>query len=324
MERSPLSDRLRVLQPDVVQVYGFFDNISRRGIYWARRNGKRVLQLSDGELLRKRSALTRLRKRILVPTLLRQVDGILTIGDCNEEYYRHYGATSDKLFRCPLPVDQGRLSEAVAARADHRRSLRRAHSLPENAVIALVVGKQVPFKSIGDPIRAIAQLRSHGLQDRLFLLLVGDGPERDRLQALASQIAPDAVRFCGFVPMAEFSTHYAAADFLVHPSAADAHPLATSEAVFCGLPVIASDRVGSVGPSDDVQVGRNGLRYRYGDIEALAAAMRTLAADDGLRERMQRESSKIAANRTLAVSVNGFVSAVFAVLGAPLADGVHQ
>ena len=56
----------------------------------------------------------------------------------------------------------------------------------------------------------------------------------------------------------------------VHPSNIDPHPLAISEAIYCGLPIVASDRIGSIGPTDDVIPGVNGWSYPCGDVTALA------------------------------------------------------
>jgi hypothetical protein len=100
-----LPGRLDAWNPDVVQVYGFWHGISRTGLLWAKRNRRRTLVFADSELLTRRTWLTRARKRLLVPLLLRLADQFLTIGDRNEDYYRHYGATTERFVRSPYPID---------------------------------------------------------------------------------------------------------------------------------------------------------------------------------------------------------------------------
>jgi glycosyltransferase involved in cell wall biosynthesis len=127
------------------------------------------------------------------------------------------------------------------------------------------------------------------------------------------------VKFAGFVAVEDLPGYYCGADMLIHPSSQDPHPLATSEAVFCGLPIIASDRVGSIGPTDDVRLGINGLEYPFGDTEALAGHIQYLCGHLEERERMSRKSLEIGRQRTLKVSAEGFLRAVDAATSARVA-----
>ena len=65
---------------------------------------------------------------------------------------------------------------------------------------------------------------------------------------------------------------YCAADVYVHCSDNEPHSLAITEAIYCGLPVVLSDRCGSYGPTDDVQPGINGFVYRCGDVATCRVA----------------------------------------------------
>ena len=68
---------------------------------------------------------------------------------------------------------------------------------------------------------------------------------------------------------------YCAADVYVHCSDNEPHSLAITEAIYCGLPVVLSDRCGSYGPTDDVQPGINGFVYRCGDVSDLSRCIVT-------------------------------------------------
>jgi glycosyltransferase involved in cell wall biosynthesis len=142
------------------------------------------------------------------------------------------------------------------------------------------------------------------------LLIAGDGDEAPVLRRLAGPEASYPVRFAGFVAAEELPAYYAASDFLIHPSSDDPHPLAVTEAVVSGLPVIASDRVGSIGRSDDVRIGLNGLEYPYGDILALTSHIALLMGEPVRRDQMSRASLAIAENRTMAQSVDAYCIAV--------------
>jgi glycosyltransferase involved in cell wall biosynthesis len=85
--------------------------------------------------------------------------------------------------------------------------------LPEEAFVALFVGKLVPWKRPGDFLEAVA--RAPGV----FAVLAGEGPLRSHLEARASR--PDLagrVRFLGFVNQGGLPGVYSASDVLVLPS----------------------------------------------------------------------------------------------------------
>lgn len=313
VDNEHIRDRLDELDPDVVQVYGFWHRISRRAISWAKGKGKGVLLVSDSELRSRRSLLTRIRKRLTVPYFLSLADGYLTIGDCNEAYYRAYGAREEQFFRTPYPIDDLALESAFRNRQQCRSDVRGLFGIPEQAIVALVVGKLTPRKSPGHVIAALAVAKRNSAARELHVLFAGDGPLRDSLEASARSAAHGAVHFAGFVNTDRLPAIYAACDFLVHPSSEDPHPLATSEAVYGGLPVIVSDRVGSVGPTDDVRLGVNGMQYRFGEISQLTKMMIALT-DVGKRESMAAASRSIGQGRTLRASVDGFVRGVLAVV----------
>jgi glycosyltransferase involved in cell wall biosynthesis len=304
-----LAARLREFDPDVVQFYGFHHRLSRRGLAWATRNRRRTLLVSDSELRTRRSWLTRMRKRLSVPLLLRFVDGFLTVGDRNEDYYSSYGANRSRFFRSPFPIDTDLLDAAWENRVLRRKRMREALGIEEGTVLLLTVGKLTRRKRPVDVLQALSKVTSRSAH-RLVAVFAGDGPEMAMLEEVAKTVGPDRVRFPGFVNTDQLADYYLAADILVHPSGEDPHPMATSEAICCGLPAVVSDRVGSVGPTDDVRLGENGLEYPVGDTDALAASIERLVLDGPLRARMSERSRAIGKERGLDASVEGFVRAV--------------
>ena len=82
-----------------------------------------------------------------------------------------------------------------------------------------------------------------------------------------------------------------ASDVFVMASSMDPSPKAMSEALFLGLPVVCSDRVGTC---DDLVSERNGFAYPCGDVPALAARLAELA-DPALRQRLSQGSRAVAA-----------------------------
>jgi glycosyltransferase involved in cell wall biosynthesis len=61
-----------------------------------------------------------------------------------------------------------------------------------------------------------------------------------------------------------------------------------------GCPIILSDRCGSYGNHDDVQEDKNGYVFPFGDINALATAIKKLSTNKGLRDKMSEYSNLVA------------------------------
>ena len=114
------------------------------------------------------------------------------------------------------------------------------------------------------------------------LSVVGDGPERQRLQGRA----PANVRFLGHLDRAEVQRLMGAAQFLVMPSICyEGFPMVIVEAFAAGLPVVAS-RIGSL--EEIVEPGVNGLLVVPSNPTQLAVSIGQLAHDPLRLERLSR------------------------------------
>jgi glycosyltransferase involved in cell wall biosynthesis len=307
---NSLARRLSEFDPDVVQVYGLFHGISRTAISWAKNRHRRVLYVSDSELRSPTSRLNRLKRRLILPWYFRRIDAFLTVGDSNEAFYRHYGVPSSRLYRCPFPIDDESIQQARAISTHWRDEIRRRYRIPESSPVALCVGKLIPRKSFDHAITAIRELSATSPQQCPYLLIAGDGTEAAVLRKLAGPETSYPIRFAGFVAANELPAYYAASDFLIHPAFHDPHPLAVTEAVMSGLPVIVSDHVGNIGCSDDVRIGLNGFVYPYGDISALTSQIAVVTDDPIRRDQMSKASLAIAESRSMAHLVNAYCTAV--------------
>lgn len=298
--------------PDVVQVYGYSDQLARRTLFWCVHRRVASVMVSDSELVVPRSRVKRVAKRVLLPLVLRLPVGVLTIGDENERYFRRYGVKPERVHRSPIPIDSPGLDEVLAARASVRAAERAAWQIGEDDVVLLAVGKSIPRKRHEDIVEAVSLL-SASVKRRTVVVLAGGG---DTTETLRTRAAAQGVRLLalGFLPVPSLFRAYVGSDILVHPSEADPHPLAIAEAVYCGLPVIVSDRVGSWGPTDDVQSGVNGVRHPVGDIAALAHLIEAWILNPVERTEVGAGSTRIGRARTLSVSAQTYVDGVLKLL----------
>ena len=125
-----------------------------------------------------------------------------------------------------------------------------------------------------------------GLPDACRLLIVGDGPQRAELEALAHELGIAArTEFTGAVAHADVPAFLNRLDIYVAPSRLDSESfgVAVIEASACGLPVVVSD---AGGLPEVVRDGETGLVVPRDDVPALRAALQRLALDAPLRERL--------------------------------------
>jgi glycosyltransferase involved in cell wall biosynthesis len=140
--------------------------------------------------------------------------------------------------------------------------------VPEGARVLLCVGRLAEQKGIDVAVRALARVRER--EPAAVLVVLGEGPERARLETLAGE----GVYLPGRV--GDIASWYRRAEVLVHPARWEGFGLALLEAMLAGKPVVAT-RVSSA--PEIVADGETGLLVTPDDPVALAGAVVGLLAD---------------------------------------------
>ena len=174
---------------------------------------------------------------------------------------------------------EGAESDAVD-RESARALLPPSADIPTDAPVVVCVGRLCRQKGQDILLRAWPQVRAAVPDARL--VLVGDGPDRERL----SQLAPPSVLFAGAIP--DIRPWLRAADVVALPSRWEGMALAPLEAMACGRPVVVSDVSGareSLPPGHEAHA-----LVPPDDPESLAAAVTRLLADEELRHALGSEA----------------------------------
>jgi glycosyltransferase involved in cell wall biosynthesis len=146
--------------------------------------------------------------------------------------------------------------------------------------LLVYVGRISEEKNIWELLAQFALARE--MVPELHLLLVGDGPRRERVPERARTLGVgEAVHCPGAVPFEDVGSALALAEGFVTASTSEVHPLTVIEAMAAGLPVVA---VSSPGIRDTVEHGRTGILTSKGT--GLAAAMVSLLSDQARREQL--------------------------------------
>jgi len=178
-------------------------------------------------------------------------------------------------------------------------ALRTSWGAGPDTPVMLCVGRLAKEKNLPLLVQAYAQARL--IRPDIRLVLVGDGPARAELQALA----PDAI-FTGQLGRGELARHYASADIFGFPSQTETFGNVVLEAMASGLAVAAFDYAAA---ADTIEHGQSGLLAPFDDDEALVRHVIELARDPALLQRL-RSSARAAAQQCDWSSIIGQIESV--------------
>lgn len=211
----------------------------------------------------------------------RDVSTVITPSEKGRSLYQLEPAAS-RLQVIPNGVHLDRIQEEVSRNA--RRELFRKYDLEDNGCVLVMVTRLSREKNTQEILQCFRGLLEELPQAQL--LIVGDGPDRKRLEALCSSLKiGEQVRFAGRVPREDVHYHYALGDIYVSASTAEMHSMSYLEAMACGLPLVCRSDSSLHGV---LEHGKNGVSF--GSEQEFVEGILMILTDPFLHERMQTES----------------------------------
>ena len=189
-----------------------------------------------------------------------------------------YGVPAARVVTLPNGVDLARFrSMADAVELRERLGL-------QGRRVLLAASRLVPRKGFDRLIEALPAIAAR--HPDVLLLIVGDGPQRAELEAMAAKVG--GVRFAGTVAPAAMPEFHTLAELVVlpnreEPGEADGLPMVLLEAGACGRPVVAG-RAG--GAAEAVVEGETGLLVDGRDPDAIATAVLRVLDDGAFAARL--------------------------------------
>jgi glycosyltransferase involved in cell wall biosynthesis len=229
----------------------------------------------DSVLLHERTGWRKLFRRLFLTWVYKHVDYALYVGSNNKSYYLRHGLKNNQLVFSPQAIDIERFAEPDAVYAQQAQERKEELGIPKTDLTVLYAGKMTTIKNpffILDLADACRDLP-------VSFILVGDGHLKEGLMQRAED--KPKVHFMSFQNQTIMPAIYRMGDVFIMPSLSETWGMAINEAMACGKPAIASEKVGCA--ADLVLEGKTGIVFKLGDLDKCVAFIREVC---GNRERL--------------------------------------
>jgi len=298
-----LTRALEAARPDVVVVSGWSTFAAQAAIAWCHLRRVPYVLVVESHDEGPRPGWRRKVKGAVVPRIVGGAAGALVTGTLARRSMVARGAPPERVHVFANTVDVEAFAKQAERLATRRTELREGLGAREDDVVVLSVARLAPEKGLDVLIHAVAEAGD----PRVLLVLAGSGPERERLEDLAT-VRGARLTLAGDLEWGRIVEAYVAADVFALLSEREPWAVVVNEAAACGLPLVLSDRVGAA--HDLLRDGENGFLVSAGDVDAAASALRRLAADPALRAAYGTRSHELAQDWGYGPSVAGFLAAV--------------
>jgi len=296
---------LSAVRPAAVVVHGYNDATRLLTIAWCNATGTPVLLAGDSNIKADNPrGVRKMVKSAYLHALLRVVDAALPFGTLGELYFRRYGMPAARIFKYPAEPDYGLIAGESRRRVD--QVVARLGLRPQRRRI-LYSGRLAVEKRVD--LLISAYLRLFADRNDWDLLILGSGPEHDRLVRLVPPAIAEQVRFIAAMSdPADVFAVYHASDVLVLPSDHEPWALVVNEAAAAGLAIVCSDVVGAA--ANLVREGVNGRTFQKGNLDQLTAALADVTAEQNLQRYQSASLAVIDDWRRQADPVAGIAAAL--------------
>ena len=239
----------------------------------------------DSVLLHEKRGLKKIARRLFLTWVYRHVDYALYVGTHNKSYYLKHGLKPSQLVFSPQAIDIDRFSEPDSDYTRHAQKWKKELGIPAHHITVLYAGKMTNVKNpyfILELAKACASLP-------ISFIMVGNGHLKEDLQKRSA--GNGNVLFMDFQNQSVMPAVYRMGDVFIMPSVSETWGMGINEAMACGRPVMASEKVGCA--ADLVLENKTGITFGVGDTEKCVRFLTGLCEDRGQLAEMGVSSTAL-------------------------------
>jgi glycosyltransferase involved in cell wall biosynthesis len=266
----------------------------------------------DSVLLHEKYGLRMMARRIFLTWVYRNVDYALYVGANNKSYYLRHGMRPAQLIFSPQAIDIERFSSPDDAYRRQAERWRLELKIPHHHLTVLFAGKLTPVKNPSFVLRLAEACRNLPIT----FIIVGEGQLREDL-IRAAEDKPN-IRFMDFQNQSAMPSVYRMGDLYIMPSLSETWGMGINEAMACGIPIMASEKVGCA--ADLVLENRTGITFPLSDIGVCVSFLQYACAN---RNRL-KEMGKGATALIQFFSFSQIVDSVVWAMGGPMEPSRHN
>ena len=259
---------------------------------------------ADSQLIKKRKGYRVLVKRLFFWPLIRRCKAAIGISRPAKRYWETIGIPEDSVFVVPCVSHLDAFRETYLGVRAKRDAVREELGISPDEVAGVFVGHLLELKGLDLVLNGLATIAE---ANRPRLILIGDGPERARLEAIAESHGLP-VQFLGWQENTRLPAYYAASDFFFLSSRREAWGIVVAEAMTCGLPIALSDQVGAA--EELLADGENGYLVTEATPDAWGRTLERFVTERTRLAGMGQRSLDIIRDWNLDMAATGFLSAM--------------
>lgn len=302
-----IRDSVRLLKNgefDLVMIQGYTNRFELQIIRAARKLGVKVLMRAEfSDKIGGGSRIKGILRNIYLGWFYEHVDVFCYIGQEAKRHLLDHGVHEDRMVFSPYSVDSSLFAQQRLS--FNREESRRDLGIDQDDFLFVFSGKLIPRKQ---PLLLLEAIRQMETRNNIALVVLGDGPLKEKVCQLGRQVLGDRFLFQGFVNQSRLGRYYVAADAFVLPSHYETWGLVVNEAMQFGLPVIVSTNVGC--SKDLVLDGETGFRFQSGDASSLSKLMDHLARDRISAKRMGLKAQERIRSYSIEEGLSGILMAI--------------
>ncbi len=283
--RAKIDRLLTELNPDVVCVPGWGHTPAWLIQFWAWQNRRPMIMMSESKADDKsRHAFKEWAKGLLVSLC----DAGLVGGEKHAAYLTELGMPATRISTGYDVVDNQHFTQGADAARNNPEKAKANLNVEVKQPFLLAATRFIPRKNLLRLMDAYAEYRER-VDDPMGLVLLGSGEQQQELEAKILELGlSSAVDLPGFVGYEQMPSLYGFSEAFIHPALTEQWGLVINEACAAGVPVLASNTIGS---AEMVEEGRNGFLFdpeSQREITEVLIRFHELSAPE--KQRMSKEA----------------------------------